>query len=180
VSKEVYEELAKKEIHKALRSRITAEQAKLELSSVNTQQLRKPVIQRNDTRRPPQRDTRPPRPAPSRGPPSRAPPARAAPSRVDLKVDEKKKLGEMLESLIGTRGAYLLDEKLNILGKVPYTELHGTLKSLNTGVYAVVFDGVVDGELVKVCESSGISHVVAMDNQVKGNVHVNIVTAAQL
>ncbi|MEK6849170.1 MAG: DNA primase DnaG, partial [Nanoarchaeota archaeon] len=48
------EELAKKEIHKALRSRITAEQAKLELASVDTSQsIRKPMIaNRQEMRRP--------------------------------------------------------------------------------------------------------------------------------
>ena len=98
-----------------------------------------------------------------------------------MNPDEKKRLGEMLESLIGTRGAYVLDEKMNVLGKVPFTELNTTLKSLNTGVYAVVFDGVVDRDLVAVAESSKIRHIVAMDSKVKPNeCRVNIVTAANL
>src|SRR5574341_1680854 len=55
------EELAKKEIHKALRSRITAEQAKLELASMNTSEsIRKPMIARP---LPPARPQQPMRPA---------------------------------------------------------------------------------------------------------------------
>jgi len=55
------------------------------------------------------------------------------------------------------------------------------LKSLNTGVYAVVFDGVVDRDLVSIAEFSKIKHIVAMDTKVKpSDCRLNIVTAAQL
>lgn len=166
------EELAKKEIHKALRSRITAEQAKLELGSVDTSQsIRKPVI------------TRPaPRPVTAGVPVRPSAPVVARPSsKPVLRDDERKRLGEMLEGLIGTRGAYVLDDKMNVLGKVPFTELNSTLKSLNTGVYAVVFDGVVDQQLVEVAERSTIKHIVAMDTKVDpASSRLNIVTAAAL
>ncbi len=160
------EELAKKEIHKALRSRVTAEQAKLELSNIDTSQsIRRPVI------------TRPSMPV------SIARPVPSSPRVVKavLREDEKRRLGEMLEGLIGTRGAYVLDDKLNVLGKVPFAELNSTLRSLNAGVYAVVFDGVVDASLVEVSEKSSIKHIVAMDSKVdSADCRVNIVTAAML
>jgi DNA primase len=165
------EELAKKEIHKALRSRITAEQAKLELASVDTSQsIRKPMMTR----------PLPPRPV-SAAPLVRPimPVAKAA--KPVLRDEERKKLGEMLEGLIGTRGACVLDEKMNVLGKVPFAELTSTLKSLSNGVYAVVFDGVVDQQLVEVAEKSAIKHIVAMDSKVDpADCRLNIVTAAML
>ena len=90
-------------------------------------------------------------------------------------------MGEMLEGLIGTRGAYVLDDKMNVLGKVPFTELNSTLKSLNTGVYAVVFDGIVESGLVEVAEKSTIKHIIAMDTKVDpADCRINIVTAAML
>jgi len=170
------EELAKKEIHKALRSRITAEQAKLEIGSVDTSQsIRRPIIQRS---LPPQRPGVP-APVPAQARPVVAPPVRA--SKPILREDERRRLGEMLEGRIGTRGAYVLDDKMNVLGKVPFTELNSTLKSLNTGVYAVVFDGVVDSQLVEVAEKSTIKHIVAMDTKVDpAESRLNIVTAAML
>ncbi len=170
------EELAKKEIHKALRSRITAEQAKLEIGSVDTSQsIRRPIIQRS---LPPQRPGVP-APVPAQARPVVAPPVRA--SKPILREDERRRLGEMLEGLIGTRGAYVLDDKMNVLGKVPFTELNSTLKSLNTGVYAVVFDGVVDSQLVEVAEKSTIKHIIAMDTKVDpAESRLNIVTAAML
>jgi 5S rRNA maturation endonuclease (ribonuclease M5) len=167
------EELAKKEIHKALRSRITSEQAKLELASMNTSEsIRKPMIAR---------PLPPARPQPGMRPVG-APMAAPRPSsKPILKDDEKKRLGEMLEGLIGTRGAYVLDEKMNVLGKVPFTELNSTLKSLNTGVYAVVFDGIVESGLVEVAEKSTIKHIIAMDTKVDpADCRINIVTAAML
>ncbi len=164
------EELAKKEIHKALRSRITAEQAKLEIGNVDTSQsLRKPVISRQ---LPPRPQSIPPRP------PS---PMATAKSKPILTDDERKRLGEMLEGLIGTRGACVLDDHMNVLGKVPFTELSSTLKSLNTGVYAIVFDGVVERQLVDVAEKSTVKHIVAMDTKVNPTEsNLNIVTAAML
>jgi DNA primase len=169
------EELAKKEIHKALRSRITAEQAKLELASMNTSEsIRKPMIARPLPPARPQHGMRP----------VGAPIAAAAPrpsSKPILRDEEKKRLGEMLEGLIGTRGAYVLDDKMNVLGKVPFTELNSTLKSLNTGVYAVVFDGIVESGLVEVAEKSTIKHIIAMDTKVDpADCRINIVTAAML
>jgi len=169
------EELAKKEIHKALRSRITAEQAKLELASMNTSEsIRKPMIARP---LPPARPQQPPlRPV---APISAAP--RPVSSKPILRDEEKKRLGEMLEGLIGTRGAYVLDDKMNVLGKVPFTELNSTLKSLNTGVYAVVFDGIVEAGLIEVAEKGTIKHIIAMDTKVDpADCRINIVTAAML
>lgn len=74
----------------------------------------------------------------------------------------------MLEDLIGTRGAYVLDEKLTILGKVPLSELVPTVKSLHN-VYAVVLDGNVERDLVQTCERSGTRFLVGMALKAESN-----------
>ncbi|MBN2453995.1 DNA primase, partial [Candidatus Woesearchaeota archaeon] len=79
---------------------------------------------------------------------------------------ERDVFRDMSEDLIGTRGAYLLDEKLNILGKVPVSELQGTLRSVSN-VYAVVFDGSIERDLVSVAERANVKHLIAMDSKVK-------------
>lgn len=168
------EELTKKELHKALRSKITLEQAKMELSSVDTSEsIKKPMFA---AKRPlPQLQKRPihsiSRPAAVR--------TNAA---VVLSKEEKDSFKKMLENLIGTRGAYILDSKLNVLGKVPFTELATTLKSLNTGIYAVVFDGAANKYIVDVAASAGIKHVVAMGSAVNSSETrgVNVVTINNL
>jgi len=165
------EELAKKEIHKALRSKITAEQARLELASLDTSNsVRKPIIRRPQPARPVRSST----PLPHKQNSSFQ-------KKVFMSPAEKQKFGNMLESLLGTRGAIVLDEKLNVLGKVPFSELVSTLKSLNSGVYAVVFDGIVDKSLVETAERTSVKHIVAMDSKVKRNeTKLNIVTANEL
>jgi DNA primase len=185
------EELTKKEIHKALRSKITLEQAKLELNSLDTSEAikrpmiapRRPMMVKPNIRQ----MSRPafaasvPSPAPAAAAPMapRPAPAQVFAPKKEMSDDEKQKFSGMLENLIGTRGAYVLDNSLNVLGKVPFTELATTLKSLNTGVYAVVFDGAADKAIVDVAAQVGVKHVIAMDTKVSDG-RLNIVTAGDL
>ena len=142
------EEMTKKEIHKALRSKISAEQTKLESSRKAARPTVRKVVKPTTIER------------------TKQEPVRQKP-RVTLSEDEKQSFSEMLEDLIGTRGAYVLDGKLNILGKVPISELQTTLKSLNTGVHAVLFDGVIDKELLLTAEKANVNFLIGMDNKVK-------------
>jgi hypothetical protein len=84
--------------------------------------------------------------------------------------------GKMLEDLIGTRGAYILNDKLVILGKVPVSELQSTVKSLNGGIYAVIFDGGVDKDILAVCERADVKFLIGMDSKAKQPSSVNVLT----
>jgi DNA primase len=173
------EELTKKEIHKSLRGKITAEQAKLEFQGRRSVPSR-PTASSGPRREYPQRQDR--RPAPAhrqpfqrdreRAPPrsaTRAPPARAPPVRgPSLSDNEKKSFKKMLEDLIGTKGAYILDPKMTILGKVPIPELTTTLKSLSSGVYAIVMDGTVDKDVVDAAETSGAKFLIGTEAKARG------------
>lgn len=165
------EELTKKEIHKALRSKIAGEQVKLEYTAPKEVLRNKPTFARR------------PSPLPRR-PLQRAPPKRPVPqlrqNRIELQKNEKDKIRSMLEGLVGTRGACILDAQLNILGKVPTTELPATIKSLNGEVYALVFDGSIDEEIVDVAERSRIRHLIGMDSKVHSQGRVNIIVAEEL
>ncbi|MBI2565130.1 DNA primase [Candidatus Woesearchaeota archaeon] len=170
------EELTKKEIHKAIRSKITSEQAKLELVDTSNA-IRKPMMQRRvvNTQQLPRQQNLKQQQAQTKSVLS------PTIERKSLGQNEKVKFGELLESLIGTRGAVLLDEKLNILGKVPCTELATTLTSLNGGVFAVVFDGVADKGITDVAEKSHVQYVVAMDAKISPrDTKINLVTAGEL
>lgn len=160
------EELTKKEIHKALRSKVSVEQISMEInegreyrserlhdmiqdrSNGSREMIRpvlnpeKPVIQRqiNAEKRSPQNSKK-----------------------------EHPAFKEILDNLIGTRGAYILDKETNVLGKVPTSELSNTLKSLPSGVYAVVLDAVIDHDLVRNAERSKVKYLVAMDSRVTKN-----------
>jgi len=180
------EELTKKEIHKALRCRITAEQAKLEMTMPEhdtTNSIRRPMMGLRKPISPLMHAAASSQPVSSQASASAAIRAIAAPvvAKKALTDAEKQKFSSILEDLIGTRGAYLLDDKLNILGKVPLSELATTIKSINSGVYAVIFDGATDRELVAVAERAGVKHIVAMDNKIPaGEARLNIVTNDEL
>ena len=200
------EELAKKEIHKALRSRVAIEQVKMELNGnriadsklnlgrdrpqrdMNERsrfESRSPQERRDfgrrEERRPegrdrmmrsdrPQRETREER-APMRRP--------SAPSKLEKKdADNFKK---MLEDLVGTRGAYIVDENANILGKVPTTELTTTMESLTGSIYAVVMDGAITQDIANSAQEAQVKFVVANESQVRpGSARVNIIIGKDL
>ncbi len=161
------EEITKKELHKALRSRVSSEQAKGESSERRENgdnskyQDRQKMFTKKPQQRPAERQDRPER--------QERPEIRQQPQQPAVKMtpEETKSFKELLEDLIGTRGAYILDQKLNILGKVPVTEIITTIKSLTSGVHAVILDGVVDRELVRSSERSNINYLVGMDSTVR-------------
>jgi len=151
------EEITKKEIHKALRSKVAIEQIKMELSRV--------AQENNDNHK-----SRVSRFTPKRVEPVREP---ARPSinttpnvQRPLKTTptEGKKFKELLDDLVGTRAAYFLDDKLNILGKVPVSELTSTIN--DTKAYAIVFDGVVERIITSSAEKSTIKYIVAMSSRI--------------
>src|SRR3989339_1713101 len=164
------EEITKKEIHKAIRSRISAEQAKFELSTKtenNGEKLRKPMFQQN----------KPLPKIPSQQPPQ---PKAEAGGRKQLKDEERNAFRHIAEDMVGTRGACLMDIKLAVLGKVPVTELQASLGEMNS-VYAVIFDGIIEKELVKLAEKANVQYLVAMDTKVKhSETKVGLVTINEL
>lgn len=182
------EEITKKEIHKALRSRITGEQAKLEFSrEAEAQQqhferrpFQRPLLRQSErvpsSERTVQSERSVERP---NGKPMQ--PQQPFARKVLVSPEQKQKFKEMLENLIGTRGAQVLDQQLNTLGKVPISELASTIKSLNNTAYAVIFDGVIDRDLAKAAESVNVKYLVGMDSKIRPNESkVSVLTVAEL
>ncbi|HLD80218.1 MAG TPA: DNA primase DnaG [Candidatus Nanoarchaeia archaeon] len=195
------EELAKKEIHQALRGRITAEQAKLDLGVNNDGTLKEPsdrMVERKSfnanrsdngreqssyRRSEPRSDSRDSRnDSRSRFPSRSAAPLPSAPVSREKRLTpaEKKIFKETLENLFGTKGACIFDQKLNVLGKVPLSELSSTVKSLNGGIYAIALDGEVDMELVRLAERYGITHVVGTASKATEAHKVSVLVEAEL
>ena len=165
------EEITKKEIHNSLRARVSGEQALMEIGREGQNGgMRKPF---GSPRPMPSQQGRPPLQQQRMAPPQQ--------KRKELTEEQKKTFSEMLESLVGTRGAQVLDDKLAVLGKVPLTELEPTLKSLGRGVHAVVFDGTIERELVRSCERGEVKFLVGMDSHVKPEEsRVELLTANEL
>lgn len=189
------EEITKKEIHKALRSRITAEQAKLDLGIDSQGALKEEAEPRRTFQQQMRRSepngnrpiySRPPlaQPLPQLRNQQQSMPAREEPPQVrdgkQLSPNEKRIFKQTLENLFGTRGACIFDQKLNVLGKVPLSELATTIKSLNGGVYALALDGSIDLELLKTAERLGISYLIATSSTAKEPSKVNVLTEEKL
>jgi len=184
------EELTKKEIHKALRGKITSEQAKLDLGIDDTGTLKEvaPSTRQNfrsNDRRPQnrtngKRQERPPSKFQRNQSDTSVRSSRLIVRAKSLSVEEKKVLKQTMEDLFGTRGACIFDNKMNILGKVPLSELGTTIRSLSGGVYALALDGVIELELIKLVQKLGVSHVIGTGSKVKESPGVNVITEDKL
>lgn len=192
------EELTKKEIHKALRGKITAEQAKLDLGVNDDGTLKEEYEDRSFSRSsqnrpsaaPSLRRVEPTGGAMPRGTISARPTVPfvrqenggkpVEPRDKKLSPEERKVFKQTMEDLFGTRGACLFDLKLNIMGKVPLPEVSSTIKSLNGGVYALALDGQIDLELLRLAEKVGIIHLIGTGSKVKEPSRVNVVMDDEL
>jgi DNA primase len=164
------EEITKKEIHKALRSKVAVEQAKMEingkgdLKEEKKDRSSKPSYTQKETRKDSyhkQRDGR----YYNQG------------RRISLTSSQRESFKNMLDDLMGTRGAYILDEHLNILGKVPSIELASTIRSLKS-VFAIVLDGVITSDISSMADKSGVKFLVAVSSKVKPvNTKAQIITS---
>lgn len=161
------EEITKKEIHKALRGRIAAEQVRMEITQRGSsdEEKKKPLLQQK---------------RPFVPPPSPKPGFQRAPPPRTLAPGEKEKFKSALDDLFGTRGAYLLDKDLNVLGKVPVSELNATVRSVSN-VFAVVLDGPVERDLLKAAEMANARYLVSVESRVRGEEsRVAVLTDAEL
>ena len=156
------EELTKKEIHKSIRARIPVDQYKEEhplngtserQSKHQHQQQRQQNYQQRQQHRQQQR-----------------------PQRVSNELSSQFR--KMLEELIGTRGAYLLDKNLKILGKVPSKEIKNTIKNL-PDVAVIIMDDDATGDLIHLADNMGIEYIVAMRVLGRGR-NVKLLTAKDL
>lgn len=175
------EEITKKEIHKALRGRVAAEQYMLELETASKEQRnhysKNGHFSQPRTPAPPQL-----RPRPSVARPQR-PIVRTSikPLQRFVKPEEKEKFSALLEELIGTKGAYILDEGMNVLGKIPLSELSTTIGNLNeSSAYAVVLDGSVNSDLVQLAEKAKIKVIVGMESKTASNNFISVLTPENL
>ena len=157
------EEITQKEIHKALRSRVAIEQYKLENKDYQPKTETRQRYGNSDRYVSRERHE-----------------VRVERSTVaKVSSEHQENFKKMLTDLVGTRGAYILDENLSILGKVPITEIVSTLRSLNSGVFAVIFDGIVTPDITNIAERTNVQYVVGMDSNVTHS-RVKILTQKQL
>ncbi len=158
------EELTKKEIHKALRAKIAVEQAKLELEKESSKDSLKNSRRTSysssryesrdrDKKRYEKRNDRNDRER-----------FEKVEKKEEFSSEVKGKFKSMIEDLIGTKAVYFVNDKIEILGKVPLTELEATLRD-TSNVYALVVDETVNRELVKSAKNKNVKVVVGLEKR---------------
>ena len=148
MGKEV-EDLTKKEIIKALRNKIPAEQWIVENIDKPRYEQSKPQV-KHDEKEPQQKHHRPesyhkpPEPIPLKKP-----------------YSDLDRFGEIIEKLPGTLDAYLLDAEGKIKHKVSVRDLVDAMR-YTEDYEAVVFDGVVTQRLVDIAGEKGVKFLVGV------------------
>lgn len=142
------EELQMKEIHKAMRSKVTPDQMKHELESKDS------LRGRQQNNRPQQNDD-------SKRDDSKRPSQGRPPSKQDQELYK-----DMLDDLIGSHAASLVDKENNILGKVPISELESTLEGLDD-VKTIIIDGKASRGVVNAAEKTRVQTIVCRESDVK-------------
>ncbi len=171
------EELTLKEINKSLRSRIAWEQAKSDFKNPNgnnyvasQQQAPSPITRVVEVVK-----------TVGFGVSAKSNSENAEPAETAKTTSRPalKELKAMAEELVGTKGAFVLDDGLNILGRVPVKELEDTLQNISEGVFAIVMDGSAEQKMVKVAEDKDVKYIVAPSSSAKSR-KTKILTAEEL
>lgn len=170
------EELNQKEILKALRSKEEWKEAVQ--GSKSSSRSRNGSSERSSRGRS-ERPDRSSRDRTPRGRSDRSERVERAPRPARISPNDKDVLKGMGEDLMGSRGAFILDNSLNVLGRVPIKELADTLDNISENVYAVVMDGSVDSDLDDMAKKKRVRYIIAKTKPSK-DTKVQVMTAKDL
>ncbi len=77
----------------------------------------------------------------------------------NLPPEFKEKSLPLINEIIGTRGAFLVNDKFEIMGKIPYKEVEASIMNIEK-IFMLVLDGVVTEEIVHAAEEGEISYII--------------------
>ncbi len=96
-----------------------------------------------------------------------------------LKPEQKEFFSKSLEELVGTRAACVYNNKNELLGKVPVSELSNTLMTVDDP-FTVVFDGKIDLKLATLAKRKGVKFLVGMEKEKFESWGINVVSKKDL
>jgi DNA primase len=155
------EELTKKEIFKALRNKVPAEQI------VGTAGKKIPVT-------PPKKVVKAPEPVKDV--------SKVKPPTVDKSNGKVEAFRKLFKDLSGTFKAYLLDEETSIIKEVAVRDLASALQNSKEKVSVVIFDGVITQRLVEISSKKDVGYLIGakMGNIVKKPTQIKLLTARDI
>ncbi|MDP3917492.1 MAG: DNA primase DnaG [Nanoarchaeota archaeon] len=166
------EEITHKEIHQALRSRIKMKDV-ISKTPSRGKPNREYKTESRDFRSRDRRDFKPRdfKPRDSRdGRPERRPyrdSQRSFDRTPRIPKAQREKFIKFLDELSGTKEAYLIDAKINILGKVPAKEIISTLDDFGRLATAVIIDGSLTKEILEAAETGRIRYLIGTKSTLK-------------
>jgi DNA primase len=103
------------------------------------------------------------------------PPPKKIPDRVKVEVPEP--VSQAAKALLGTLEAVLLNDKFELIEKLPVSQLAEKLQQM-TGVDTIVFDGIITQRIVDIAGEKNIRRIVAprISEAVKPALNVELVT----
>ncbi|WP_297466778.1 DNA primase DnaG [Thermococcus sp.] len=181
------EELTKKEIVKALRSKVPAEQVINEMFNKG-KSFYDIIKERQEKQEPRKVEPKEPRVVPVKVE-ERKPEKVEKPAPKEEKIvkpiekaqtSELEEFGEFIERVKKDGIALLLDENKNVIAEIPVRELTNQLKE-RKDVYAVVFNGVITQRLIDTVSETGVRYLVGARkyNVVRRPVNLKIITFAE-
>lgn len=84
--------------------------------------------------------------------------------KKDLPVKVKKKISEVLDKMVGTRAAYIFDESMKLLGKIPLTQFTEDNKRLDKAKI-VVIDGAIESNILNIAEKHNLEFLAANSSE---------------
>jgi len=148
------EELTKKEIYKSLRDRVPIDQVKETGANASYKNIVESATEEEIEEKP-----------------------------TGAVLDENRKtvLTQMMNDLIGSRAAYLVDRSGNILTKVPLNEIGAVLDEYK-GVEYLLIDSKINQAITDLALQSRVKYLIGMDlkEQVKGSATLKILTVKDL
>ncbi|MBT3866127.1 DNA primase [Candidatus Woesearchaeota archaeon] len=173
------EEITHKEIHQALRNKIKFETAIDNLGTPNQKFSER--SRRTDTRARPQtrertsrfsRDRKEFKPRERREfkPRERRdfqPRERSFDRPLRIPVAQREKFTKLMDELKGSKEAYLLDGKSNVLGKVPTKEIGSTIKDIGRSANTILIDGSLTKDILESAEVARIKYLIGTKSYLK-------------
>jgi len=103
------------------------------------------------------------------------------PKREKPKVEVPKEFTQMIKELEGTLEAYLLNEKMEKLERLPVSQLAEKLRQIK-GVDTVIFDGIITQRIVDVASEKGIKNIIAsrLSDSLKPALNVRLLTFSDI
>ena len=97
-----------------------------------------------------------------------------------MKVELPKEVAEMIKTLDGTLEALLLNEKQEVIERLPVSQLAEKLQQAE-GVDTIVFDGIITQRIVDIASEKNIKRIIAsrVSDAVKPSLTVQLMTFAE-